>query len=150
MTLLRNRSSPAMTHYGMGIYNDNTIISSIYANQEVRYTNYMPTPQAYNINVVDRSHIVTSVSSIYVNIYNSYSSTAMFRWINYNAYIFEHISNIHNGFVPPYSPKCVNTFFVNTLCSSVIYEVTNEPTSQVLAPRHGFLKKQEKPECPIF
>jgi hypothetical protein len=27
----------------------------------------------------------------------------MSRWSNYNAYIFEHVSNIHNRFVPPYS-----------------------------------------------
>jgi hypothetical protein len=34
---------------------------------------------------------------------NSYSSTDMFRWSNRNAYIFEHVSTIHNGFLPPYS-----------------------------------------------
>jgi hypothetical protein len=92
-----------MTHYGMGIYNDNTIVPSIYANPEVRYTNYLPTPQAYNINVVYRSHVVMPVSSSHVNMHNSYSSTDMSRWSNHNAYIFEHVSNIRNGFVPLYS-----------------------------------------------
>jgi hypothetical protein len=53
--------------------------------------------------MVNRSHVVMSVSSSYVNIHNSYSSTGMPRWSNHNAYIFEHVSNIHNGFVPPYS-----------------------------------------------
>jgi hypothetical protein len=43
------------------------------------------------------------VSSSHVNMHNSYSSTSMFRWSNHNAYIFDHASNIHNGFVPPYS-----------------------------------------------
>jgi hypothetical protein len=27
----------------------------------------------------------------------------MSRWSNHNAYIFEHVSKIHNGLVPPYS-----------------------------------------------
>jgi hypothetical protein len=40
VTPLRNRSSPAMAHYGMKIYNNN-IIPSIYTNPEVRYTNYL-------------------------------------------------------------------------------------------------------------
>jgi hypothetical protein len=35
--------------------------------------------------------------------HNSYSSTDMSRWSNHNIYIFEHVSNIHNWFVPPYS-----------------------------------------------
>jgi hypothetical protein len=43
------------------------------------------------------------VSSSHVNMHNSYSSTDMSRWSNHNAYIFEHASNIRNGFVPPYS-----------------------------------------------
>jgi hypothetical protein len=30
-------------------------------------------------------------------------TTDMSRWSNHNAYIFEHVSNIHNEFVPPYS-----------------------------------------------
>jgi hypothetical protein len=84
-------------------YNDNTIMSSIYANPEVRYTNYLHTPQAYNNNVVDRSHVVMLTSSSHVNMNNSYSRTDMSRWSNDNAYIFEHVSNIHNGFVSPYS-----------------------------------------------
>jgi hypothetical protein len=42
-------------------------------------------------------------SSSRINMHNSYSSTDMSRWSNHNAYIFEHASNIHNGFVPPYS-----------------------------------------------
>jgi hypothetical protein len=37
------------------------------------------------------------------NSYNSYSSTDMSKWSYRNAYIFEDVSNIHNGFVPPYS-----------------------------------------------
>jgi hypothetical protein len=53
--------------------------------------------------MVDRSYVVMHVSSSYVNIHNSYSSTDMSRWSNHNAYIFEHVSNIHSGFVPPYS-----------------------------------------------
>jgi hypothetical protein len=40
-TPLGNRSSPAMTHYGMEIYNNNIIMPSIYTNPEVRYTNYL-------------------------------------------------------------------------------------------------------------
>jgi hypothetical protein len=76
---------------------------SFYTNPEVRYTNYLPTPQVYNINVVDRSYVVVLVSSSHVNMHNSYNSTDMSRWSNHNAYIFEHVSNIHNGFVPPYS-----------------------------------------------
>jgi hypothetical protein len=53
--------------------------------------------------VLDRSHVVVSVSSSHVNIHNSYSSTDISRWSNHNDYILEHVSNIHNGFVPPYS-----------------------------------------------
>jgi hypothetical protein len=69
----------------------------------VWYINYLSAPQTYNPNVVDRSHVVISVSSSHVNMHNSYSSTDMSRWSNHNAYMFEHVSNIHNGFVPPYS-----------------------------------------------
>jgi hypothetical protein len=100
-TPLGNRSSPTMAHYGMGIYNNNIIMPSFYANLEVRCTNYLPTPQVYNTNVVDRSHVAMPVSSSHVNMHNSYSSTDMSRWSNHNAYIFEHVSNIHNRFVPP-------------------------------------------------
>jgi hypothetical protein len=32
---LWNRSSPTMTHYGMGIYNNNVIMLSFYDNPEV-------------------------------------------------------------------------------------------------------------------
>jgi hypothetical protein len=92
-----------MGHYGMGIYNESTIMPSIYANSKVQYINYLPTHQAYNINVIDRSHVVMPPSSSHVNMHNSYGSTDMSRWSNHNAYIFEHVSNIHNGFVPPYS-----------------------------------------------
>jgi hypothetical protein len=53
--------------------------------------------------VIDRSHVVMPVSSSHVNMHNSYSSTDMSKWSNHNTYIFEHVSNIHNGFVPPYS-----------------------------------------------
>jgi hypothetical protein len=102
MTPLGNRSSPAMAHYGMWIYNDNIIMPSIYANPEVQY-DFFSTPQAYNTNVVDRSHVAIPMSSSHVNMHYSYSSTDMSRWSNYNAYIFEHVSNIYNGFVPPYS-----------------------------------------------
>jgi hypothetical protein len=93
-----------MAHYGMEIYNNNnTIMPSIYINPKVRYANYLPTPQAYNANVVDRSHVVKSASSSHVNMHNSYSSTDISRWSNHNPYIFEYVSNIHNGFVSPYS-----------------------------------------------
>jgi hypothetical protein len=92
-----------MDYYGMGIYNNNTIISSIYTNSDIWYGNYLPTLQVYNTNVVDRSHLVMLVSSSHVNIYNSYSRTNMSWWNNHNVYITEHVSNIHNGFVPPYS-----------------------------------------------
>jgi hypothetical protein len=92
-----------MAHYGMGIYNNNTMMPSIYGNTEVRYVNYFPTPHVYNTNVVDRCHIARSVSSSHVNMHNSYSSIDMSRSSNHNAYIFEHVSNIHNGFVPPYT-----------------------------------------------
>jgi hypothetical protein len=102
-TPLGNRSSPAMAYYGIGIYNNNIIVSSIYRNSEVRYTNYLSTPRVYNTNVVDISHIAMCASSSHVNMHNSYSSTDIFRWSNHNAYIFEHVSNIHNEFVPPYS-----------------------------------------------
>jgi hypothetical protein len=45
--------------------------------------------------------------------HNSYSSTDMSRWSNHNAYIVEHVSNIHNGFMPSYSsiepaPHCTS------------------------------------------
>jgi hypothetical protein len=53
--------------------------------------------------VVDRSHVVIPTSSSHVTMHNSYSSTDMSIWDNHNAYITEHVSNIHNGFVPPYS-----------------------------------------------
>jgi hypothetical protein len=53
--------------------------------------------------VVDRSHVVMPVTSSHVNMHNSYSSIDMSRWSNHNAYIFKHVSNTHNGFVPPYS-----------------------------------------------
>jgi hypothetical protein len=101
-TPLGTRSSPVMAHYRMGIYNNNAIMPSFYTNLEVRYTNYLSTPQAYNTNVLDRSHVDMLVSSSHVNMHNSYSSTDMSRWSNHNAYIFKHASNIHNGFVPPY------------------------------------------------
>jgi hypothetical protein len=52
--------------------------------------------------VVDRSHVAMSLLSSHVNIHNSYSSTDMSKWSNHNAYIFEHVSNIHNGFVTSY------------------------------------------------
>jgi hypothetical protein len=44
--------------------------------------------------VVDISHIVMPPS---------YSSTDISRWSNHNAYIFEHVSNIHNVCMPSYS-----------------------------------------------
>jgi hypothetical protein len=97
-TPLGNRSSPTMTHYGMKIYNDNTIMPSIYVIMPSIYA-----PQAYNTNVVDRSHVVMPASSSHINVYNSYSSTDMSRWSNHNAYITEHVSNIHNWFMPSYS-----------------------------------------------
>jgi hypothetical protein len=103
MTPLENRSSPVITHYGMRIYNNNAIMPSFYANPEVRYANYLSTPQAYNNNVVDRSHVAMPMSYNHVNMHNSYSSTNMSRWSNHNTYIFDHVSNIHNEFVPPYS-----------------------------------------------
>jgi hypothetical protein len=34
VTPLENRSSPAIDYYGMGIYNNNTIMMSLYANSE--------------------------------------------------------------------------------------------------------------------
>jgi hypothetical protein len=49
-------------------------------------------------------------SSSHVNMHNSYSSTDMSRWSNHNAYIFEHVSNIHNVFVPPYSSTELATY----------------------------------------
>jgi hypothetical protein len=48
-------------------------------NPEVRYVNYLPTPEAYNTNVVDSSHVAMLVSSSRVNMHNSYSSTDMSR-----------------------------------------------------------------------
>jgi hypothetical protein len=53
--------------------------------------------------VVGGYHVAMHVSSSHVNMHNSYSSTDMSRWSNHNADIFEHVSNIRNGFVPPYS-----------------------------------------------
>jgi hypothetical protein len=102
-TLLGNQSSLAMAHYGMEIYNDNTIMTSIYANPEVQYTNYLPTSQAYNTNIVDRSYVVMPASSSHINMHDSYSSTDMSTWSNHNAYIADHVSSIHNGFMPSYS-----------------------------------------------
>jgi hypothetical protein len=78
-------------------------MSSIYINLEVQYTNYLPTPQTYNTNMVDRSHAIMSMLCSHVNMHNSYSSTDMSRWCNHNVYITEHVDNIHNGYVPPYS-----------------------------------------------
>jgi hypothetical protein len=92
-----------MTHYGMGIYNNNTVMPSNYANLEVQHASYFPTPQAYNANMAHRSHAVMPALSSHVNMHNSYSSTDMSRWSNHNAYITEHVSNIHNGSVLPYS-----------------------------------------------
>jgi hypothetical protein len=53
--------------------------------------------------VVDRSHVVMPASFSHVNMHNSYSSTVMSSWSNHITYVFEHASNMHNGFVPPYS-----------------------------------------------
>jgi hypothetical protein len=53
--------------------------------------------------VVDRSNIVMPTIFSHVNMHNSYSSTDMSRWSNHNAYITEHVSSIHNEYVPPYS-----------------------------------------------
>jgi hypothetical protein len=39
---------------------------SNYANLEVQHASYFPTPQAYNTNVVDRSHDVMHVLPSYV------------------------------------------------------------------------------------
>jgi hypothetical protein len=91
VTPLGNRSSPAID-YDVPL-----------CQLRVWYINYLSAPQTYNPNVVDRSHVVISVSSSHVNMHNSYTSTDMSRWSNHNAYMFEHVSNIHNGFVPPYS-----------------------------------------------
>jgi hypothetical protein len=52
--------------------------------------------------MLDRSHVAMLVSSSPINMHNLYSSTDMSRWSNRNAYIFEHASNIHNRFLPPY------------------------------------------------
>jgi hypothetical protein len=79
MTLLGNRSSPTMAHYGMEIYNNNTIMTSIYVNPEVRYINYLFIPQTYNTNMVDRSNVGMRASSSHVNMHNSYSSTDISR-----------------------------------------------------------------------
>jgi hypothetical protein len=92
-----------MAHHGMKIYNNNTIMPSNYANLEVQDASYFPTPQAYNTNVVDRSHAVMLVLPSYVDRHNSYSNTDMSRWSSHNIYIPEHVNSIHNGFVPPYS-----------------------------------------------
>jgi hypothetical protein len=53
--------------------------------------------------VLHRSHAIIPTSSSHGNMHNSYISTDMSEWSNYNTYIIEHVSNIHNGFVPPYS-----------------------------------------------
>jgi hypothetical protein len=79
-----------------------TIIPSCHPSTPIQ-RNYLPTLQTYNSNVVDKSHVVMTISSSLVNMHNSYSSTDMSIWSNHNTYIFEHVSNIHNGFVPPYS-----------------------------------------------
>jgi hypothetical protein len=47
VTLLENRSSPAMAHYGMKIYNNN-IMPSIYTNPEVRYMNYLSVRNSFD------------------------------------------------------------------------------------------------------
>jgi hypothetical protein len=47
-TPLGNQSSPAMTHYGMEIYNNNIIMPSIYTNLEVRYKNYFPVDNSFD------------------------------------------------------------------------------------------------------
>jgi hypothetical protein len=102
-TPLGNRSSPAMTHYGIEIYNNNnTIMPSIYANPVVRYTNYLFTPQAYNTSVVDRSHVVMPASSsmlictIHIVVLTCLDGVIIML-------VSEHVSNIHNGFMPSYS-----------------------------------------------
>jgi hypothetical protein len=77
-------------------------MSFIYTNLEVQYVNYLPTPQTYNTNMVDRSHAIMSMLCSHVNMHNSYSSTDMSRWSNHNVYITKHVSNIHKGYVPPY------------------------------------------------
>jgi hypothetical protein len=64
--------------------------------------------------VVDRSHVAMSVSSSHVNMHNSYSSIDMSRCSNHNAYIFEHVSNIHNGFVPHSSTEPASHFTPQT------------------------------------
>jgi hypothetical protein len=46
-TPLGNRSSPAMAHYGMEIYNKN-IMPSIYTNPVVRYMNYLPIGNSFD------------------------------------------------------------------------------------------------------
>jgi hypothetical protein len=53
--------------------------------------------------MVDISHVVMPASSSHVNMHNSYNSTDMSGLSNHNSYVFEHASNMHNGFVPPYS-----------------------------------------------
>jgi hypothetical protein len=45
-TPLETRSSPAMAHYGMEIYN--SIMPSIYTNTEVRYLNYLPVSNSFD------------------------------------------------------------------------------------------------------
>jgi hypothetical protein len=102
-TSLGNQSSPAIAHYGMEIYNNKTIMASIYTDPEVIYTSYFPIPQACNANMVHRSHVVMPALPSHINIHNSYSSTNMSRWSNHNAYITKHVSNINNLYVHPYS-----------------------------------------------
>jgi hypothetical protein len=53
--------------------------------------------------VLDICHIAMAASSSHVNMHNSYNNTYMSRWSNHNAYTFENVRNMHNGFVPPYS-----------------------------------------------
>jgi hypothetical protein len=48
VTPLGNRYSPAMTHYGMEIYNNNIIMLSVYTNPEVRYMNYLSVGNSFD------------------------------------------------------------------------------------------------------
>jgi hypothetical protein len=47
-TPLGNRSSPAMAYCGMEIYNNNIIMTSVYTNLEVQYTNYLPIGNSFD------------------------------------------------------------------------------------------------------
>jgi hypothetical protein len=47
VTPLGNRSSPAMAHYGMEIYSNNSM-PSIYTNPKVWYTNYLPIGNSFD------------------------------------------------------------------------------------------------------